>query len=189
MRKRTSCRGPSPPRRQQFPAYGAFSYPSHPLLGDARKSSRMEPLPHAAHGKLRRKRQSPAGWLGLYAATCFRTACALFGCGRKEEGYICLERAFELFRQWADIPDGTEMEAGKAFVFGGVRLVKGKGVLLLPDGSREPFEECSLYGTRIDLPYYGMTAPSGWEWFDSVRGEERFRAFVERAKALAVNGK
>ena len=114
---------------------------------------------------------------------------ALFGCGRKEEGYICLERAFELFRQWADIPDGTEMEAGKAFVFGGVRLVKGKGVLLLPDGSREPFEECSLYGTRIDLPYYGMTAPSGWEWFDSVRGEERFRAFVERAKALAVNGK
>ena len=133
--------------------------------------------------------QSPAGWLGLYAATCFRTACALFGCGRKEEGYICLERAFELFRQWADIPDGTEMEAGKAFVFGGVRLVKGKGVLLLPDGSREPFEECSLYGTRIDLPYYGMTAPSGWEWFDSVRGEERFRAFVERAKALAVNGK
>lgn len=133
--------------------------------------------------------QSPAGWLGLYAATCFRTACALFGCGRKEEGYICLERAFELFRQWADIPDGTEMEAGKAFVFGGVRLVKGKGVLLLPDGSREPFEECSLYGTRIDLPYYGMTAPSGWEWFDSVRGEERFRAFIERAKALAVNGK
>ena len=106
--------------------------------------------------------QSPAGWLDIDRPILGMLG-ALFGCGRKEEGYTCLERAFELFRQWAAIPDGAELETGKAFVFGGVRLVKGKGVLLLPDGSREPFEECSLYGTRIDLPYYGMTALSGWE--------------------------
>ena len=30
--------------------------------------------------------------------------------------------------------------------------------------------------------YDGMTAVHGWEWFDSVRDEERFKKAIERAK-------
>ena len=29
-----------------------------------------------------------------------------------------------------------------------------------------------------------MTLPTGWEWFDSVRGEERWNAILAKAKAL-----
>ena len=33
--------------------------------------------------------------------------------------------------------------------------------------------------------YYGMTAPRGWEWFNPVRNEERFKEYIERAKKMA----
>lgn len=39
-------------------------------------------------------KEVPAAWLGFYTGTCFRTACALFGCGKREEGYEYLERAY-----------------------------------------------------------------------------------------------
>ena len=40
------------------------------------------------------------------------------------------------------------------------------------------------YDSETDM-YYGMTAPRGWEWFNSVRNEERFKEYIERAKKLA----
>ncbi len=30
-----------------------------------------------------------------------------------------------------------------------------------------------------------MTRPHGWEWFDGVRNDERFKQLVERAKIVA----
>lgn len=30
-----------------------------------------------------------------------------------------------------------------------------------------------------------MTAPRGWEWFNPVRNEERFKEYIERAKKMA----
>jgi hypothetical protein len=33
--------------------------------------------------------------------------------------------------------------------------------------------------------YNGMTAPHGWEWFDSVRNEDRFKEYIEKAKKIA----
>lgn len=138
----------------------------------------------------------PPAWLGYYAGTCFRTACALFGCIKtreenpmekdhsREEGYEYLERSFEFFPKWNNIADGEELEVGNPLIYGGVRVVKGKGILKLPDGTYEPISYKDIFHDNINLPYYGLTATRGWEWFNSVRNEERFKEYVERAREL-----
>jgi len=127
----------------------------------------------------------PAAWLGLYSSTSFRTACALFGAGEKEAGYEWLEKAFEAYPRWDSIPDGSEMDVGDPLIYGGVKVVKGKALLKLPDGTTEPIDYKDLFEGTCNLMYYGLTAPRGWEWFNSVRGEERFKEYVERAKKMA----
>lgn len=127
----------------------------------------------------------PDAWLGHYASTSFRTACALFGCGKKEEGYEWLEKAFEAYHKWDSIPNGTEMEVGDPLIYGGIKVVKGNGLLKLPNDTAEPITYLHLFEGTCSLMYYGMTAPHGWEWFDPVRNEERFKEYVERAKKMA----
>lgn len=129
----------------------------------------------------------PDAWLGHYASTSFRTACALFGCGKKEEGYRWLEKAFEAYPKWDCIPDGAEMEVGDPLIYGGIHVVKGADFIKLPDGTAEPISYVDLFEGTCSLMYYAMTAPSGWEWFDPVRKEERFQAYVERAKKMLEN--
>lgn len=124
----------------------------------------------------------PSAWLGLYAATCFRTACALFGHGRSEEGYEYLEKSFASFEAWDKIPESAETEAGDPMIFGGIKILKNKGLLLFPDGRKEPIDYTYRISESISLLYHGMTAPSGWEWFNPVREEERFKEYVERAR-------
>ena len=127
----------------------------------------------------------PDAWLGHYASTSFRTACALFGCGEKDEGYEWLEKAFEAYPKWDNIPDGTEMEVGDPLIYGGIKVVKGKALIKLPDGTIEPISYDHLFVGTCSLMYYGMTAPRGWEWFNSVRNEDRFKEYIERAKKMA----
>lgn len=131
----------------------------------------------------------PTAWLGHYSSTCFRTACALFGCKKSEEGYEYLERAFELFPKWDAIADGEEMEVGNALIYGGIKIVKGKGVIKLPDGTIEPISYKDLFNEHISLMHYGLTAPHGWEWFNPVRNEERFKEYIERARELTEKSK
>lgn len=129
----------------------------------------------------------PRAWLGHYANSAFKAACALFGCGRKEEGYAYLERAFELYPAWLAIPDGERLEVGDEQIYGGVKVVKGEDMLVLPDGTRELLDytdHTDPFAHTSGEMYYGMTAPRGWEWFDSVRDEDRFKAAIDRAKTL-----
>ena len=114
-------------------------------------------------------REVPMAWLGHYAATCFRTACALFGNGEKEEGYQYLERTFDIFEKWETIPDGEEMDVGEPLVYGGIKVIKGKNILKFPDGIHELIAYEELFTGEASMMYYGMTAPHGWEWFDPVR--------------------
>ena len=61
--------------------------------------------------------------------------------------------------------------------------------IVRPDGSKEP----SMYDYRLEFEaeniWYALTAPSGWEWFNSVRNEDRFKEYVERAKKMADSKK
>lgn len=127
----------------------------------------------------------PDAWLGLYASTSFRTACALFGCGKKDEGYEWLEKAFEAYPKWDSIPEGAEMSVGDPLIYGDIKVIKGKTLAKLPDVTLEPISYEDLFGGTCNLMYYGMTAPQGWEWFNSVRNEERFKEYIERAKKMA----
>jgi len=126
----------------------------------------------------------PPAWWGHYASTCFRTGCALCGCGRKEEGYEYLERAFTLFEKWNTVADGEEMDVGDPLIYGGVRVIKGKSLIRLPDGTVEPLPYPHLFQDKAALMYHGMTAPHGWEWFNGVRNEERFKDLIRRAEKL-----
>lgn len=130
--------------------------------------------------------QIPPAWRGFYAETTLRTACALFGCGKKEEGYEWLDKAFDAAPKWDEISAGTEMEAGSEFFFNSIKVVKGTGIIKLPDGTAETAEYRYEFADfkKCDFIYYAMTAPRGWEWFDPVRNEERFKQYVERAKKL-----
>ena len=127
----------------------------------------------------------PDAWLGYYAETSFRTASALFGCGRKDEGYEWLEKTFEAYLKWDIIPDGTELDVGDLLIYGGIKVIKGKAQLKLPNGTKAPISYDRLFDASYSLMYYGMTAPKGWEWFNPVRDEERFKEYIERARKLA----
>lgn len=132
----------------------------------------------------------PRAWLGFYSSTCFRTACALFGCGKNDEGYEYLERAFQLYPEWDKIQPGELLEAGDETLFGGIKIEKGKCIIVLPDGTKEPIVSCRWIFDENDvgdLVYYGMTATSGWEWFNGVRNEERFKEYIERARSSMKN--
>ena len=128
----------------------------------------------------------PKAWLGCYWRQHFNVACRLFGCGtdQKEEGYAYLEKAFELYPAWKNIPDGQLLDVGDEMIYGGIKLIKGKEIIELPDGTREGIDYGYLFYPKAEDMYYGMTAKRGWEWFNSVREEERFKAYIERAKAL-----
>lgn len=128
----------------------------------------------------------PRAWLGFYAATTFRLACALFGCGRNDEGYEWLDRAFVPMERWLSIPDGEKLEFGDPLIWGDITVERDGEWLNLPDGTREPIPDnlSYLFGNQRHLFHYGLTVSSGWEWFDGVRGEERFNSCIPRALAL-----
>ena len=126
----------------------------------------------------------PDAWLGHYASSSFRTACALFGAGKRDEGYEWLEKAFEAYPKWNSIQNGAEMDVGDPMIYGGIKVIKGKNLIKLPDDTIEPITYGHLFNGD-DLMYYAMTASHGWEWFDSVRHEEKFKEYIERARELA----
>ncbi|MBQ7338677.1 MAG: sigma-70 family RNA polymerase sigma factor [Clostridia bacterium] len=127
----------------------------------------------------------PPALQGFYAYFHFAAACATFGRGKDyfDEGYALLERAFELFDQWVTIPDGEALSIGDGSFSADIKMIKGKNLLVLPDGSRVTCEDV-IYSAWNDgsIMYRGMTAAHGWEWFNGVRNEEKFKAYIERAR-------
>lgn len=132
----------------------------------------------------RERGRLPDAWLGRYWWVHFTTACAIFGTKKnKDEGYRYLDRAFELYSEWSKIPAGAVLPVGQTAIYGGISLIKGKDLIELPDGTREPFE-ADAFGRTMGNAYYGMTAKRGWEWFDPVRDEELFAEYIDRARKL-----
>ena len=127
----------------------------------------------------------PPAWCGTYAWFSQIQAAALFGKGEKEKGYQSLEESYEHYKRWGEFSEGDELSVGNPFEFGNVKYVKGKSYFVDPNGEKSPME----YDYRIEVSlsnlHYALTAPSGWEWFNSVRAEDRFREYVAKAKVLA----
>lgn len=129
----------------------------------------------------------PEAWLFVYGRACLGTACASFGSGKKEDGYEYLEKALEIYEKWNAIPCGKPMDVGSEPIFGGVKKLKNKREILLTDGTEEVFiGHWTYFIEQKDELYNRLTQPHGWEWFDSVRGEDRWNAILERAKAMIM---
>ncbi len=132
--------------------------------------------------------QTPPAFLGFCTKMALWAASDLAGCGEKEESYAYIERAIEYERRWMASPKGEKLSVGDPLVFGGIKYVKGEGVIELPDGGRKQLDDDWFVDRNWNMEtcavYYALTAPRGWERFDSIRNEERYKALVERAKAL-----
>lgn len=127
----------------------------------------------------------PPAWYGVYAWTALVRAAAYFGHKDAEDGYRSLDLALEYYEKAAQIPNGTELETGNECLLGGAKYIKGKELLLLPNGTKEPISYEYRMDSNANTILYALTAPHGWEWFNSVRKEERFKEYIEKARKLA----
>ncbi len=124
----------------------------------------------------------PPAWYGPYAWAALVKSAGAFGDKRKEEGYEALETAFEYAEKIAQFKTGDLLDTGNYELFSGAKLIFGKGLIQMPDGSKEPIGYDYRTEFSIENIFYSITAPRGWEWFNSVRNEERFKEYVERAR-------
>lgn len=127
----------------------------------------------------------PPAWCGLYSWSSLVQAAALFGKGEKEAGYDSLNDAIVHLDKWSRFKNGEELSVGNSLVFGEIRYLKGSGYFIHPDGKREPANYKYRLDPHNDLIYYCLTARHGWEWFNKVRSEDRFKQYVEQAKKIA----
>lgn len=125
----------------------------------------------------------PDGWLPEYALAYMRLSSAFFAVGETERGYEHIEKAIGLAKQYQSIPDGQGIDLGNSTFYGETKAVKNKFHIALPNGKTLPH----LLGIAFSTPPIAqiMEATSGWEWFDSVRNEERYLALIEKAKSIA----
>jgi len=130
----------------------------------------------------------PDAWLCNYAYTLFRTGNAMCDNKQIEEGYEYLERAFEAFEKWDDIPDGTELDVGDKYLYGDIKVIKGKALIKRTDGSKESIAYPYMFTLNGSDMYYWMTNP-GWAWFNPVRDQKRFKDMIERAKKILEKNK
>lgn len=123
----------------------------------------------------------PDGWIAEYSGVYNRLAAACFALGEKESGYAYLEKVLVLNKRWAALADKAPLDMGNPTVFGETKLCKNDWHILLPNGEKDLCR--GLAWSLTDLAT-AMTAPSGWEWFDGVRDEARWKEILARAKAL-----
>ena len=126
----------------------------------------------------------PPAWYGVYTYRALVKAAALFGDGQKEDGYAALELAVSHCEKSAKFKMGDLLDTGNTELFGGAKLIWGEELIQLPDGSKEPI----AYGWEVEYgassAYYAMTTLRGWEWFNPVREEPRFKEYVERVHKI-----
>ena len=99
--------------------------------------------------------------------------------------YEALEKAIQYSEKIESIKEGDLLEIGDPYLFGGAKLVWGKWQIQLPDGSVEPINYDWFMGYCGRDLFYAMTAPRGWEWFNPVRNEDRYKEYVERVRKIA----
>ena len=125
----------------------------------------------------------PDGWLPEYAYAYMRLSAAFFAVGEKDSGYEYIEKAISFAKQYQSIPNGQSIDLGNNTFYGDTKAMKNNYHIVLPN------EKTLLHflGIAFSTPNIAqlMEAKSGWEWFDSVRNEERFLALLEEAKSIA----
>ena len=123
------------------------------------------------------------GWICPYMAGALRLAEALFAGGETDEGFRMLEECAALRERWMAIPEETPLDMGNPVLFGNVRWIKGRYLLQFSDGRKGALYPCPAF--RCCDVYRVLTAPEGWEGFDSVRDDSRYLAILEKTEPLS----
>ena len=126
----------------------------------------------------------PNGWIPEYTMQYIRLSAAYFGLGDKENGYSHLEKALELCKRWQEFPENALLDLGNPLFFGETKLIKNDWLIQMPNGGKLPL----LHGFKNSIANLAsiMQAEKGWEWFNSVRTEERWSAILSEAKSLTI---
>ncbi len=116
----------------------------------------------------------------------FRLAAALAACGQKEEAYSALESAIEIIEKASSLPEGAVL----GYHSHTLDRITGKVTTGYLKNSGEMYKHISLYDgeEKLDRGFSAFLANDlnfledrkGWEWFDSIRDEERYKALAER---------
>ena len=126
----------------------------------------------------------PDAWLCAYAWTALVRSAAHFGNGETEKGFMYLDASLEYYAKWKKFKTDDELDTGDKILFGGIKLIRGRECMLLPNGEKSPLE----YGYRMDrdcaAPHYALSADYGWEWFNYLRNHESYYLYVDKAKEL-----
>ncbi len=126
----------------------------------------------------------PPAWYTLYAWSALIRSAAYFGNGEKENGYSHLEIAAEYYEKANSFEDGELLDVGNSDVTGEVKYVCNSGKVLLSNGNYEPIDYGHSLKKTPYVLYNALSMNSGWEWFNSVRNEERFKEYIKRAKDI-----
>ncbi len=126
----------------------------------------------------------PEAWQGYYAIMLTYEADQLFLLERKDEGYICLEDAYNNFAEWSAVPDGTALDVGHDWMFHGVKVLKNEWNYRLPDGTEEYSNYMYAFADQRDYLDKVMKMQKNWNGFNRVRNEERYREIVLKAESL-----
>jgi len=126
----------------------------------------------------------PDAWIPEYTMQYIRLSAAYFGLGDNENGYSYLEKALELSKRWHEFPENALLDLGNPLFFGETKLIKNDWHIQLPNGEKLPI----LQGFKSEIASLAsiMEAEKGWEWFNSVRNEERWSAILSEAESLTI---
>ena len=126
----------------------------------------------------------PDAWIPEYTMQYIRLSAAYFGLGDNENGYSYLEKALELSKRWHEFPENALLDLGNPLFFGETKLIRNDWHIQLPNGKKLPI----LQGFKSEIASLAsiMEAEKGWEWFNSVRNEERWSAILSEAKFLTI---
>lgn len=131
----------------------------------------------------------PDGWMGKYAFISMRYAAGLFGAGRTEEGFAAFAQSMGAYERLIALPDGVPLSLGCPAFFGGLSLIQHRMEGLLDDyvnsrGEKVTVREGGYYVQNAFYLYNMLSSHAGWEWFNGVREDTRFKEAVARAREL-----
>ena len=103
-------------------------------------------------------------WIADRMFAYVRLAAGCFGCGECEAGYEALDRCVGLCEVYSHIPKGSQLNFNSSVLDELERNC---------DGARE-----------IKDIIFLLTCEDGWEWFDCVRDEERYKQIVAKVTRI-----
>lgn len=119
-----------------------------------------------------------------------RHACYLASTGDPEGAFVTLEDTVSLIEKVMSLPNGTMLTCKSIYLED--EYFELRREIWHEEGNRRPFMQ--LFRGKGSDEYVGavsfqfiinaLTSPTGWEWFDPIRSDPRFAAYVERVKAV-----